>query len=198
MLTIKRRDQILKGQTGQAKTVFEYVPIQGEWTVKEIASYMIQGNKRMDLRQTQGALNGLVEAGLAKMRVCAGIEKYSRAPVAPEVATPAPVAEPAVVVLLGPVEDVVLRAPAVKPADKSPVSLLGAIAAEIRDAAEKAYAAETASLEALKSASEVRRRQALDRAQQVEDAALTIEEGIQANSADAERLKQLRALLGTA
>ncbi len=72
-------EQLVQGQTGIAKKVYECVPIQDAWAIGEIAQYMkTKTGSTTDLRIVQGCLNSLVDSGLIKVE---GRNRFKRIPV---------------------------------------------------------------------------------------------------------------------
>lgn len=61
-----RRDVLLGGQTAMARKVYEAVPIQETWTVARIMAELSRLTYQMPVRNVQGALRALVEAGLIR------------------------------------------------------------------------------------------------------------------------------------
>lgn len=110
-------DQLIQGQTGIAKKVYECVPIQEAWTAQEIAQYMkTRTGSSIDMRVIQGCLTGLVDAGLIRAD---GRNNYKRIQVeeaTKEVLT-MKAAQP--------------KKTEVKPAPVAVIDLLGGIASEV-------------------------------------------------------------------
>ncbi len=66
MKTEAQVKQILAQQTGIAQHVYDAVPIQRQWTSKQILGEMKRNNHAIDLRRLEGCLSSLVDSKLIK------------------------------------------------------------------------------------------------------------------------------------
>lgn len=158
---------LLQGQTSMARKLFEFVPIADEWTEFQIANEMrrVTGSAP-DLKVARGCLRDLADSGLIRRRG----DQFRRSQ-AQEKTQQKEAEMPAAKV----VTTLQLK-PAAKAAP-SPIEILGDIAGSIV-ALSKSVAEQLQQL-----------------ASRVEEAAIQIEQGQEANAANLQKLKQLQQLL---
>lgn len=162
---------LLNGQTSIARKMFEFVPIADEWTEAQVAGEMrrVTGSSP-DLKVVRGCLRDLADSGLIRRRN----DKFRRA-AAPEKTQQKESEMPAAKA----VTTLQLK-PAAKPEPQvapSPIEILGDIAGSIVELS-KGVAVQLQQL-----------------ASRVEEAAIQIEQGQEANAANLQKLKQLQQLL---
>lgn len=162
---------LLQGQTSIARKLFEFVPIAEEWTEFQIASEMrrVTGSAP-DLKVTRGCLRDLADSGLIRRRN----DQFRRAhaPEKPQQKEAEMPAAKAVTTLQ--LKSTVKHEQQAAP---SPIEILGDIAGSIV-ALSKSVAGQLQQL-----------------ASRVEEAAIQIEQGQEANAANLQKLKQLQQLL---
>lgn len=166
-----KTESLLQGQTGIARKIFEFVPISEEWTEHQITSevHRVTGSK-VDSKVFRGALRDLADSGLIRRRN----DMFSRAH-APENPKQKETKMPAAKAVT-----TLQMKPTVKHEQQtalSPIEILGDIAGSIV-ALSKSMSAQLQQL-----------------AERVEEAALQIEQGQEANAANLQKLKQLQQLL---
>ncbi len=116
-MKVAKFEQLVQGQTGIAKKVYECVPIMDSWSTSEIANYMKTKTGSMaDIRIVQGCLNTLVESGLIRNE---GRNHYKRIPVEDK---------PKEVLKMKIVQPVKIEE---KPTNTAAIDLLGSIASEV-------------------------------------------------------------------
>ncbi|SEJ57507.1 hypothetical protein SAMN05216201_11153 [Pseudomonas linyingensis] len=162
---------LLQGQTSMARKLFEFVPIAEEWTEFQIANEMrrVTGSAP-DLKVTRGCLRDLADSGLIRRRN----DQFHRAQAQEKTKqkeAEMPAAKAVTTLQLKPTHP-----KGEKPAD-SPIEILGDIAGSIV-ALGKSMAEQLQQL-----------------ASRVEEAAIHIEQGQEANAANLQKLKQLQSLL---
>lgn len=162
---------LLQGHTSIARKLFEFVPIAEEWTEFQIASEMrrVTGSAP-DLKVARGCLRDLADSGLIRRRN----DQFRRAhaPEKPQQKeSEMPAAKAVTTMQLKPA---VKHEPQAAP---SPIEILGDIAGSIV-ALSKSVAGQLQQL-----------------ASRVEEAAIQIEQGQEANAANLQKLKQLQQLL---
>ena len=164
-----------EGLTGIAKKVYEATPKQEAWTDTQIADELRRTSPtRVDLRILAGCLKSLVGSGLVR-EVERG--KFQREPVREKAPMPVPTAQ--VIEIRGEQKPMYVPKPDAQPipkptpAEVSPVDLLGSI------------------LKRIEGVVGVLKEIGNDMA----DAALKIEAGIEKNNADTAKLRQLQELL---
>lgn len=162
---------LLQGQTSIARKLFEFVPIAEEWTEFQIASEMrrVTGSAP-DLKVARGCLRDLADSGLIRRRN----DQFRRAhtPQKPQQKEAEMPAAKAVTTLQ--LKPAVKHEPQTAP---SPIEILGDIAGSIVELS-KSVAVQLQQL-----------------ASRVEEAAIQIEQGQEANAANLQKLKQLQQLL---
>lgn len=167
-------EAMLQGQTGIARKIYEFVPIAEEWAEYQIASEMarVTGSK-VDLKVFRGCLRDLADSGLIRRRN----DQFRRA-AAPDKTQQKEAEMPAAKAVT-----TLQRKPSPTAASKpeqaapSPIEILGDIAGSIV-ALGKSMAEQLHQL-----------------ASRVEEAALQIEQGQEANAANLQKIKQLKSLL---
>lgn len=161
-------EAMLQGQTSIARKIFEFVPIAEGWSEFQIASEMhrVTGSK-VDPKVFRGCLRDLADAGLIRRRA----DQFSRTPIQDKTPKEAEMPKAVTTLQLKPSQP-----KGEKPAD-SPIEILGDIAGSIV-ALGKSMAEQLHQL-----------------ASRVEEAALQIEQGQEANAANLQKLKQLQSLL---
>jgi|GEM_PF-1089559 len=171
MTCAAKTESLLQGQTSIARKLYEFVPIGEAWTEFQIVHEMkrVTGSSP-DMKVARGCLRDLADAGLIRRRN----DQFSRSlaqekPQQKESEMPAAKA---------------ITTPSIKPAAKvekpevqSPIEILGDIAGSIM-ALSKSMADQLQQI-----------------ARRVEEAAIHIEQGQEANAANLEKLRQLQAIL---
>ena len=165
---------LLQGQTSIARKLFEFVPIAEEWTEFQIASEMrrVTGSAP-DLKVARGCLRDLADSGLIRRRN----DQFRRAAApdkTPQKEAEMPAAKAITTLHLKPAPK---AAGLPDQAAASPIEILGDIAGSIV-ALSKGVAEQLQQL-----------------ASRVEEAAIQIEQGQEANAANLQKLKQLQQLL---
>ena len=170
---------LLQGQTSIARKLFEFVPIAEEWTEFQIASEMrrVTGSAP-DLKVARGCLRDLADSGLIRRRN----DQFRRAAApdkTPQKEAEMPAAKSAERLIVLKASEIPLKSAAKpeRPAEASPIEILGDIAGSIV-ALSKGVAEQLQQL-----------------ASRVEEAAIQIEQGQEANAANLQKLKQLQQLL---
>lgn len=167
-MTPKKRDILIRGQTGIAQKVYECVPVQEPWaSFQVLAAMRNMTGSTPDTRIVSGCLASLVDAGLIKK---VGRDQYQRIALERLDAQAKPVTE----------EPQMAEAVKISEAPKheqkrpaSPLEMLGELATEIVGMAEH-----------------MRRLAA-----RVEDLALAVEQEREATAKSVEQYRQLKALL---
>ncbi|KSW22806.1 MULTISPECIES: hypothetical protein [unclassified Pseudomonas] len=166
-MTPARQQALLKAQTGVARKVYDVVPIQSPWSPLQIKGALTaSGHSSAELSVIRACLNDLKDAGLVR-------EVDRQMFLRTEVRTPPQQKDQ-------PMPRIVTS---IKPAAKagntsaSPIELLGDLASQLKTLGEE-FSAKVQALAA-----------------RVEEAALTIEQGLEANAANLEKVRQLQTLL---
>lgn len=161
-----RFEAVHRGLTAQAKKVYDSIPCRDGWNPSQVMQDLRRRNISMsDMHVVMGCINSLIGAGLI-----AEPERglFMRTPIR-EKPTEKQIQQPE---LIETPKENMMPAPAAKPT-RSPVAILSVIASRA------------------KAASDTMRKLADD----IETAALEIEENIAAGDADTAKLKQLQQLL---
>lgn len=164
-------DSRLQSQTSVARKIYEFVPIADAWTEFQIVHEMkrVTGSSP-DMKVARGCLRDLADSGLIRR----SNDQFSRAPAQEKTSQKEyemPAAKAVTTLQLKPTQP-----KGEKPAD-SPIEILGDIAGSIV-ALSKNMAEQLQQL-----------------ASRVEEAAIQIEQGQEANAANLEKLRQLQAIL---
>ncbi len=162
---------LLQGQTSIARKLFEFVPIAAAWSEHQIASEMrrVTGSTP-DLKVVRGCLRDLADCGL--VRRSNDLFRRAHVPEKPQQKESEMPAAKAVTTLQ--LKPAATPEPQVAP---SPIEILGDIAGSIVELS-KGVAVQLQQL-----------------ASRVEEAAIQIEQGQEANAANLQKLKQLQQLL---
>lgn len=174
MMSAARHKQVMQGQTGIARKVFEAVPIENPYNPSQIRTEMFRlGMTAPDMGILEGCLKALVEAGVCREHYG---RVFTRAPSKPEPERPAlhAVAAPP------PQENPLPITPLPVPAERSPIDILAPIADQLRNAAEQAKEM-SRSLKAV--------------AESIDNAAAELEERSTVTASEINDLRQLKALL---
>lgn len=163
-----RQQSILRGMPSVAQKVFEFVPIQESWTTKQIVAQVKATTKaQIDSRTADNCLARLRDAGLVR-EVTRGEFRRVRLTTSCASADTGDEEEPDTRALVS-------EAPGKRDSSASPIDLLSGIANRL-----------TATVESIREI-----------AVEIETAALVIEERQAANGREADKLRQLQALLKT-
>nr|WP_230961686.1 hypothetical protein [Burkholderia thailandensis] len=163
-----RQQSILRGMPSVAQKVFEFVPIQESWTTKQIVAQVKATTKaQIDSRTADNCLARLKDAGLVR-EVTRGEFRRVRLATCGVEADAVDEAELETSALVS-------EAPGKRDSTASPIDLLSGIANRL-----------TVTVESIREI-----------AAEIETAALVIEEQQAANGREADKLRQLQALLKT-
>lgn len=168
-MTPARQQALLKAQTGVARKVYDVVPIQSPWSPLQIKGALTAGgHSSAELSVIRACLNDLKDAGLVRE---VDRQMYLRT----EVRTPPQQKDqpmPQIVTSIKPAAKASSTSPS-----PSPIELLGDLASQLKALGEE-FSAKVQALAA-----------------RVEEAALTIEQGLEANAANLEKVRQIQTLL---
>ncbi|WP_281687870.1 hypothetical protein [Pseudomonas citronellolis] len=164
-MTPTRQQSLLRAQTALARKVYDVVPIQSPWTPLQIKGALAAGGH-------SSAELSVIRACLNDLKEAGLIREADRQMyLRTDVRTPPQQKDQ-------PMPQVVTSIkPAAKASSASPIELLGDLASQLKTLGEEFSA----------------KAQAL--AARVEEAALTIEQGLEANAANLEKVRQLQTLL---
>jgi len=125
----KRLKRILESQTAIAKKIYEFVPIQEFWSVRQICTEIHRATQAsVDMRIVNGCLNSMQEAGLIKRQ---GNNDYRRIEITDEHDEAPPEKEAPIMSAPKPVQ----RTPA--PKSVEPDVTIGNLAKRLRDLADE-------------------------------------------------------------
>ena len=164
-----RFDAIFSGQTSIAKKVYEAVPIAESWNARKIMTELSRLGISQDQRTVTGCLENLRKSGLVNEFLKG---EFRREPIK-EVVLKAEAGKAKEVSVITLPKPTIAPSAVAHPADLSPMDILGALAAR---------AANLASM-------------ANDLSSDISDAAVEIQQHIENNDADTQKLKQLQSIL---